>query len=179
MHITRLIRILLCSAESFGGLGTRENPFSGVIVGASKSTTVALTGTNDNKVSFGGLVAYSRGSVVKDLIVDYSQATITMQADDLPGISKNPFFGGVVGYCMGGDTIIDHVSVNYAANSVTFSGTYPQMIAAGAYVGLVGGATHVTDNTDYEKTGGGVVFRNMDDTSNTFTTTCADAAAGQ
>lgn len=165
------------SAESFGGLGTRENPFSGVIVGASKSTTVALTGTNDNKVSFGGLIAYSRGSVVKDLIVDYSQATITMQADDLPGISKNPFFGGVVGYCMGGDTIIDHVSVNYAANSVTFSGTYPQMIAAGAYVGLVGGATHVTDNTDYEKTGGGVVFRNMDDTSNTFTTTCADAAA--
>ena len=166
------------SAESFGGLGTKENPFSGVIVGASKNnTTVALTGTNANKDSFGGLIDYSRGSVVKDLIVDYSQATITMQADSLPGNNKNPFFGGVVGYCMGGDTIIDHVSVNYAANSVTFSGTYPQMIAAGAYVGLVGGATHVTDNTDYEKTGGGVVFRNMDDTSNTFTTTCADAAA--
>lgn len=166
------------SAESFGGLGTKENPFSGVIVGASKNnTTVALTGTNANKDSFGGLIDYSRGSVVKDLIVDYSQATITMQAKSLPGSDKNPFFGGVVGYCMGGDTIIDHVSVNYAANSVTFSGTYPQMIAAGAYVGLVGGATHVTDNTDYEKTGGGVVFRNMDDTSNTFTTTCADAAA--
>lgn len=166
------------SAESFGGLGTKENPFSGVIVGASKNnTTVALTGTNANKDSFGGLIDYSRGSVVKDLIVDYSQATITMQAKSLPGSEKNPFFGGVVGYCMGGDTIIDHVSVNYAANSVTFSGTYPQMIAAGAYVGLVGGATHVTDNTDYEKTGGGVVFRNMDDTSNTFTTTCADAAA--
>lgn len=165
------------SAENFGGLGTRENPFSGVIVGASKSTTVALTGTNDNKDSFGGLIAYSRGSVVKDLIVDYSQATITMQAGDLPGISKNPFFGGVVGYCMGGDTIIDRVSVNYAANSVTFSGTYLYMIAAGGYVGLVGGATHVTENTDYEKTGGGVVFRNMDGTSNTFTTACADAAA--
>ena len=164
------------SAESFGGLGTKENPFSGVIVGASKNnTTVALTGTNANKDSFGGLIAYSRGSVVKDLIVDYSQATITMQATSLPGSNKNPFFGGVVGYCMGGDTIIDHVSVNYAANSVTFSGTYPQMIAAGGYVGLVGGATHVTEDTDYEKTGGGVVFRNMDGTSNTFTTACADA----
>lgn len=165
------------SAENFGGLGTRENPFSGVIVGASKSTTVALTGTNDNKDSFGGLIAYSGGSVVKDLIVDYSQATITMQAGDLPGISKNPFFGGVVGYCMGGDTIIDHVSVEYDMKSVTFSGTNSNMIAAGGYVGLVGGATHVTENTDYEKTGGGVVFRNMDGTSNTFTTTCADAAA--
>lgn len=165
------------SAESFGGLGTEEKPFSGVIVGASQNITVALTGTNENKDSFGGLIAYSRGSVVKDLIVDYSQATITMQADSLPGTSKNPFFGGVVGYCMGGDTIIDHVSVNYVKNSVTFSGTYPQMIAAGGYVGLVGGATHVTEDTDYEKTGGGVVFRNMDGTSNTFTVACTAAAA--
>ena len=166
------------SAENFGGLGTKEDPFSGVIVGASKNnTTVVLTGTNANKDSFGGLIAYSRGSVVKDLTVDYSQATITMQAGDLPGISKNPFFGGVVGYCMGGDTIIDHVSVKYDTNSVTFSGAYPYMIAAGGYVGLVGGATHITENTDYEKTGGGVVFRNMDGTSNTFTTACADAAA--
>ena len=165
------------SAESFGGLGTKENPFSGVIVGASRNIIVALTGTNANKDSFGGLIAYSRGSVVKDLIVDYSQAKITMQADSLPGISKNPFFGGVVGYCMGGDTIIDQVSVNYGINSVTFSETNQQMIAAGGYVGLVGGATHVTENTDYEKTGGGVVFRNMDGTSNTFTNACADAAA--
>ena len=165
------------SAENFGGLGTKENPFSGVIVGASQNITVALTGTNTNKDSFGGLIAYSRGSVVKDLIVDYSQATITMQAGSLPETRKNPFFGGVVGYCMGGDTIIDHVSVKYDVNSVTFSGTYPQMIAAGGYVGLVGGATHVTENTDYEKTGGGVVFRNMNGTSNTFTNACADAAA--
>ncbi len=169
---------IIISAENFGGLGTKENPFSGVLVGASKNnTTVALTGTNTNKDSFGGLIAYSRGSVVKDLIVDYSQATITMQADSLPGSSKNPFFGGVVGYCMGGDTIIDHVSVKYDANSVAFSGTYSYMIAAGGYVGLVGGATHVTEDTDYEKTGGGVVFRNMDGTSNAFTTACADAAA--
>lgn len=165
------------SAERFGGLGTKENPFSGVIVGASQNITVALTGTNENKDSFGGLIAYSRGSVVKDLIVDYSRATITMQAGSLPGTRRNPFFGGVVGYCMGGDTIIDHVSVNYVKNSVTFSGTYPQMIAAGGYVGLVGGATHVTEDTDYEKTGGGVVFRNMDGTSNTFTVACTAAAA--
>ena len=164
------------SAERFGGLGTKKKPFSGVIVGASQNTTVALTGTNENKDSFGGLIAYSRGSVVKDLIVDYSQATITMQAYSLPGSDKNPFFGGVVGYCMGGDTIIDHVSVKYAANSVTFSGNYLQMIAAGGYVGLVGGATHVTEDKDYEKTGGGVVFRNMNGTSNTFSAACADAA---
>lgn len=79
------------SAERFGGLGTKENPFSGVIVGASQNITVALTGTNENKDSFGGLIAYSRGSVVKDLIVDYSQATITMQAYNLPGSDKIRF----------------------------------------------------------------------------------------
>lgn len=164
------------SAESFSGLGTKDNPFSGVIVG-TQNIEVKITGTNSNKDSFGGLIAYSRGSVVKDLKVDYTSATIKMQADTLPETTKNPFFGGVVGYCMGGDTIIDNVSVNYEANSVTFiSDNYEYMIAAGGYVGLVGGATHVTEDSDYEKTGGGVVFRNMTETTNTFTTVCAEAA---
>lgn len=169
------------SAETFSGLGTLKNPFSGVIIGktsdANKSVTVRITKTNANKDSFGGLIAYSRGSVVKDLTVDYSQAVIQMNAEKCPGTEKNPFFGGVVGYCMGGDTIIDHVSVNYSASKVSFDGTYQELIAAGGYVGLVGGATNVTEKSDYEKTGGGVVFRNMTVTTNTFTTVCAEAAA--
>ena len=165
------------SAENFSGLGTLTEPFSGVIVGdSSLATTISFKGTNANKDSFAGLIAYSRGSVVKDLTVDFTNATITMQADKLPGIEKNPFFGGVVGYCMGGDTIIDHVSVNYGSGSVAFVGTYDYMIAAGGYVGLVGGATHVTEDSDYEKTGGGVVFRKMSGTTNSFKAACADAA---
>lgn len=167
------------SAETFSGLGTLTKPFSGVIVGSSdngNSITVSMKGSNVNKDSFGGLIAYSRGSVVKDLTVDYSNAKIQMQAANLPGTEKNPFFGGVIGYCMGGDTIIDHVSVQYSENTVSFSGDYEKLIAAGGYVGLVGGATHVTENSDYEKTGGGVVFRNMYNTTNTFTTVCAEAA---
>ena len=170
------------SAETFSGLGTLTNPFSGVIVGETagetQEITVSVTGTNSNKDSFGGLIAYSCGSVVKDLKVDYTSAAIQMQADDtLPGTTKNPFFGGVVGYCMGGDTIIDNVSVEYVKESVTFSGTYQYMIAAGGYVGLVGGATHITKDSDYEKTGGGVVFRNMNNTTNSFSMTCSDANA--
>lgn len=142
------------SAETFSGLGTLKNPFSGVIVGSAdngNSITVSMKGSNGNKNSFGGLIAYSRGSVVKDLTVDYSNAKIQMQAANLPGTEENPFFGGVIGYCMGGDTIIDHVSVQYNENTVSFSGNYEKLIAAGGYVGLVGGATHVTENTDYEK----------------------------
>ena len=167
------------SAETFSGLGTLKNPFSGVIVGSAdngNSITVSMKGSNGNKNSFGGLIAYSRGSVVKDLTVDYSNAKIQMQAANLPGTEENPSFGGIIGYCMGGDTIIDHVSVQYNENTVSFSGNYEKLIAAGGYVGLVGGATHVTENTDYEKTGGGVVFRNMDNTTNTFTAVCAEAA---
>lgn len=167
------------SAETFSGLGTLKNPFSGVIVGSAdngNSITVSMKGSNGNKNSFGGLIAYSRGSVVKDLTVDYSDAKIQMQAERLPGTDKNPFFGGVIGYCMGGDTIIDHVSVQYNKDTVLFSGDYEKLIAAGGYVGLVGGATHVTEDSDYEKTGGGVVFRNMDNTTNTFTAVCAEAA---
>lgn len=170
---------IMISAETFSGLGTLTKPFSGVIVGSSdndNSITVSMKGSNVNKDSFGGLIAYSRGSVVKDLTVDYSNAKIQMQAANLPGTEKNPFFGGVIGYCMGGDTIIDHVSVRYNENTVSFSGGYEKLIAAGGYVGLVGGATHVTENSDYEKTGGGVVFRNMEHTNNTFTTVCAEAA---
>lgn len=166
------------SAESFAGLGTLTNPFSGVIVGDTQEVTVSVSGTNSNKDSFGGLIAYSRGSVIKDLNVDYSKAAITMQANNiLPGADRNPFFGGVVGYCMGGDTIIDHVSVSYGSNSVSFSGAYEYMIAAGGYAGLVGGATHITEDSDYEKTGGGVVFRNMNGTTNSFSATCSDANA--
>ena len=170
------------SAETFSGLGTLTNPFSGVIIGgntsdANQPVTVHITKTNANKDSFGGLIAYSRGSVVKDLTVDYSQADIQMNAEKCPGTEKNPFFGGVVGYCMGGDTIIDHVSVNYSASTVSFDGTYQELIAAGGYVGLVGGATNVTEKSDYEKTGGGVVFRNMNGTTNSFSTACSDADA--
>ena len=45
------------SAETFSGLGTLKNPFSGVIVGSAdngNSITVSMKGSNGNKNSFGG-----------------------------------------------------------------------------------------------------------------------------
>ncbi|MGM9584885.1 MAG: hypothetical protein ACI3V1_05010 [Faecousia sp.] len=157
--------IITLSADKFAGLGTLANPFSGVIV-SENNKTISITGTNEETLNFGGLIRYSRGSVVKDLTVDYTGATITMNNTGIPGKDgNNPFFGGVVGYCMGGDTIIDNVSVNYGNGSVSLTGDKARLIAAGGYVGLVGGAK---DNGGYEKTGGGVVFRNMDEKTNPF-----------
>lgn len=154
-------------ADKFAGLGTLANPFSGVIV-SENNNTVSIIGTNEEKTNFSGLVRYSRGSVVKNLTVDYTGAEITMSNDDVPSSTNNPFFGGVVGYCMGGDTIIDNVSVSYGTDSVKLEGAKARLIATGGYVGLVGGAKSVTDTTEYEKTGGGVVFRKMEEKSDPF-----------
>lgn len=169
--------------------GDEANAFSGVIVGKNNGTeeapkypTVYISSTIPSAANFGGLVRYSQGSVIKNLTVSYAggkitengqektvdSANITMNNTAVPSSSNNPFFGGVVGYCMGGDTIIDNVSVNYGENSVTLSSENdqkPRLIAAGGYVGLVGGAK---DSNGYEKTGGGVVFRNMDEKTNPF-----------
>lgn len=170
------------SDSKYTGLGTIDNPFSGVIVGQNQNTVkVSCTGS---RLGFGGLIAYSRGSVVKDLILDYSKASIIINNTDYPGtypdeqIENYPFFGGVVGYCMGGDTVIDQVSVTYGKESISFSGDKAYLISAGGYVGLVGGAKELPEiDNGYEKNGGGVVFRNMNSTTNNFGDACTEALA--
>lgn len=155
--------------------GDGANAFSGTIMGKSDTKpTVYISSQITGAQSFGGLVRYSQGSVIKNLTVSYAGKTVEgeeliagagigMTNNAVPGTYSgdtlnNPFFGGVVGYCMGGDTIIDNVSVEYGQNSVALSGTdgKDRLIAAGGYVGLVGGAKN---KDGYEKTGGGVVFR--------------------
>lgn len=189
------------SSSTYMGIGGKvtssneANAFSGVIVGKNIGTeetpnypTVYISSNITNATSFGGLVRYSQGSVIKDLKVSYAGGIITedekerqikaaniiMSNEEVSSSSNNPFFGGVVGYCMGGDTIIDNVSVKYGERSVNLNGSKERMIAAGGYVGLVGGAK---DNSDYEKTGGGVVFRNMGETSNNFAYTLSYAGS--
>lgn len=163
-------------SADFNGLGTVDNPFSGVIVGKAQNTVKILcTGT---KGSFSGLIAFSRGSVVKNLTLDYSAAEITIRNTDYPGLDNNyPFFGGVIGYCMGGDTIIDHVSVKYTGATISFTGEKNFLTSAGGYVGLVGGGSNSYTTEGYEKTGGGVIFRNMDGIDNDFGQVCTGASA--
>lgn len=168
-----ILKDITLDASEYRGIGTVETPFSGVIVGQNDSA-IKIIGTNTNDTLSYGLIKFSQGCVVKDLTVDYSGAAITMSNDYIPGASCNPFFGGVVGYCMGGDTIIDHVSVKYDSGNdeekyVRLTGSKARFIAAGGYVGLVGGAKQITGASgDYEKAGGGVVFRNMEGTTHNF-----------
>ena len=142
--------------STWSGLGesSADKQFSGVLVGKD-GARVILSGTR-TAAQFGGLVKFSRGCVVKDLEIFYqNDCAITLQCSNVPSdLANASFFGGVVGWCVGGDTVIDHVSVTYGG-TVTTVGDKAHLAAFGGYVGLVGGAN--------DQAGGGVIFRNISD----------------
>lgn len=140
---------------SFGGFGNKANPFRGVIVGNLKGDKKATIKIENNEGSLRGLIPYSYGSVVRNLNIDYvdASATITYSAKDTDGV-PTAFFGGVIGCILGGDNIIDGVVVNgTTADSPTTGftvaggGDRPHLVPIGGYVGAIAG--------------GGVIFRNM------------------
>ena len=151
--------------SGWAGLGTSANPFSGVIVGSSGAeVNIPQTGSENQ---YGGLIKFSQGSVVKDLEIVYT-GTPTVSAystnNNVPSSTDSAsFFGGVVGWCLGGDTILDGVTVTYQ-NPPAVSGSYSYLTAVGGYVGMVGGAIMST-TANRVKYGGGVVFRNMTDST--------------
>lgn len=148
--------------STWSGLGesSADKQFSGVLVGKD-GAKVILSGTRSAR-QFGGLVKFSRGCVVKDLAIVYkNDCAITLQCSNVPSdLANASFFGGVVGWCVGGDTVIDNVTVTYRS-TVTTVGDKPHLAAFGGYVGLVGGANG--------KAGGGVIFRNITGETTGFT----------
>ena len=135
----------------FRGFGTEAYPFRGVITCTDKNdpTTIILKGNGTGN----GLIAYSYGSVVKDLTISYRNdglvgKTITYAKNDKSDYYPSAFFGGAIGCIMGGDNIIDNVSVEMDAQWLNLSGGQKYLIQAGGYVGSIAG--------------GGVIFRNMD-----------------
>lgn len=145
-------------AASFGGFGNKANPFRGVIVGKPGASTATIEIENNNG-ELRGLVPYGYGSVVRNLNINYvnASATITYSAKDTDGVPTS-FFGGVIGCILGGDNIIDGVVVNgTTADSPTTGftvaggGTKPHLVPIGGYVGAIAG--------------GGVIFRHMSETS--------------
>lgn len=148
-------------SENFYGLGGSDptaKTFSGVIIGKKSDDsipTVKVTAAGKTK-TFGGLIAFSQGSVVKNLILDYTDANITITAQaPSQEREKQSFFGGVIGYVVGGDNIIDNVTINGLSDvKITIDGAEADknIIDIGGYVGLVGGNL---------ESGGGVIFRKI------------------
>ena len=179
-------------SSSFYGMGGSQpdkNTFSGVIIGKKETDnscpTVYITAQGATK-TFGGLIAFSQGSVVKNLNLEFGGKTasdgqinvnegnegaeVNQQAEGeisscdpmkLSIESQAPsqkreqqsFFGGVIGYVVGGDNIIDNVTLNnLTTDKITVTGDNGNLVDIGGYVGLIGGNL---------ESGGGVIFRNI------------------
>lgn len=172
-------------SNSFYGLGGSNpdtNTFSGVIVGKKAEDgscpKIYITAQGTTKM-FGGLIAFSQGSVVKDLVLEFGgrtandsengaagQTTGVSESCDPMGITieaqaasqerdKQSFFGGVIGYIVGGDNIIDNVELNGLTTdkiNVNKGNGNVNLVDIGGYVGLIGGNL---------ESGGGVIFRNI------------------
>lgn len=150
-------------AASFQGLGNLGNPFRGVIVGDLANEGQQATIAINNSTSFSkGLISYSYGSVVKNLKVVYQSnvSEISYMGKDGNGVPGS-FFGGVIGCILGGDNIIDGVSVSSqsgAAATVASANADPLIAAVAgdttnSYLVPIGGYVGAI-------TGGGVIFRN-------------------
>ena len=181
-------------SSSFYGLGGSQpdnNTFSGVIIGKkgtdNSCPTVYITAQGTTR-TFGGLIAFSQGSVVKNLNLEFGgkaapdgqtdasegnegaevnpqaegeisscapmNLTIESQAPSQER-AKQSFFGGVIGYIVGGDNIIDNVELNGLATDkimVSKDNGNENLVDIGGYVGLIGGNL---------ESGGGVIFRNI------------------
>ena len=141
-------------ADSTGQTGSQIIAFGGEIDGAGHTFTIP----GSTASQFGGLVKYSMGSVVRNITIEYT-GSISLSCNEPPSSEISPaFFGGVVGYAFGGDTILDGVTVKIA-NQPETKGSHSYLAAVGGYVGLVGGAFSGTSHGGKNKYGGGVVFR--------------------
>lgn len=131
--------------NDFKGFGTTDNPFRGVLV-STNGATLILTGANTGN----GLIAYSYGSVVKNLTIRYEGEKKTLVYQKSSSVFyPTSCFGGAIGCILGGDNIIDGVKVTLANDWLTLSGANKHLLQVGGYVGSV--------------CGGGVLFRNMQD----------------
>lgn len=132
------------NTKDFSGLGqTPERAFRGVIVGKN-SATLTIKNNNDSKKQFMGLVPYSYGSVVKDLKVHYEGDALSIVYTAPKDQAPQAFFGGVMGCVLGGDNIVDGVTVS-ADKGFSVAGENKNT-PIGGYIGVVAG--------------GGVIFRN-------------------
>lgn len=133
--------------DDFEGLGVPNDSantykgntvFHGVIVGDSTSKPT-ITNPTDNP-----LIVVANGAVIKNININ-NTGTITREQTETQGNAlygyngtntDAKYYGGVIGEIMGGDNIIDDVTVTYSGKT-TLSGSAAHLIAEGGMVGCV------------------------------------------
>ena len=131
--------------KDFIGLGSKDYGFRGVVT-STTNNKITLKGSNTSH----GLIPYSYGAVVKNLKISYQKDEengLVISSSEKDAFAPSAFFGGVIGVILGGDNIIDNVSVTMDKGFLSLTGDKPHLIQAGGYVGSI--------------CGGGVIFRNM------------------
>ena len=146
-------------SEKFAGLGQAgsDYAFRGVVVGKDYNGNKMVIENPSDKP----FVSVSNGCVVKDLDIKVTAKTITLTNDkngadgQLTYDNGTPVYGAVIGRILGGDNIIDGVSVSFSNTKIQLKTSknnndyykYTTVIPVGGYVGAV--------------VNGGLVFRNM------------------
>ena len=136
--------------SNFHGIGANyDTAFKGVIDGNGK--TVTLTGSSS------AFIKYSYGSVVRDLKVTLNHNPTLTRATwtrGRPEQAPDTFFGGVIGCVLGGDNIIENVTVSTGGQyNVTPSGTDSYLVPVGGYVGVIAGGGVIFRGSFSEETG--------------------------
>lgn len=137
-------------AQDFVGFGTKTRPFVGVWYGKGSDDSVHEVTLPDkngtqNRYETYGFIQYAKGTVIKDIVIRTYMGGNSSAPQKAKTAVVNSVGGGVIANILGGDNIIDGVTVR-VDYYVGASGTI-----AGGYVGLI------------KK--GGLILRNVSETS--------------
>ena len=131
-------------SSEFTGIGTEQYPFHGVIVGSGTVITMP-DNTNVGNTGYCGFINVANGCAVYGLELSYGNIglsssvfganRVTSTIDSTTAAATGTtHFGGVIGWIIGGDNVLDHVTVR--VNSLT-KGHITSVY--GGYVGLISG----------------------------------------
>lgn len=151
----------LSLSVEYSGLGSAAYPFHGVIHGNGGTVLMPDSDAERPVAAVGyGFINVANGCAVYDLTIQYKQITFTTDAFASGSAATSgpsstalttglPHFGGAIAWIVGGDNLLDKVTVTAVTVVPGASHT-----VCGGYVGLI--------------SGGGVLFRDIADTDGTF-----------
>ena len=131
-------------SSEFTGIGTEQYPFHGVIAGNGTVITMP-DNTNVGNTGYCGFINVANGCAVYGLELSYKNVGLSGSFSSWDSPTSRAFstkraatsvahFGGAIGWIVGGDNVLDHVTVR--VNSLTPG---HKTSVFGGYVGLISG----------------------------------------
>ncbi len=129
-------------AQDFVGFGTETRPFVGVWYGKGSDDSVHEVtlpnkdGTQSQYQTY-GFIQYAKGAVVKDIVIKTYMDGASSAPEKVKTAVVNSVGGGVIATILGGDNIIDGVTVKvdyYTGGSETIVGGYVGIIKKGGLI---------------------------------------------